>query len=282
MSTVFHKRYRDISREGYSADQLGKHEIARLQMIEDLIPSSVKYILDAGCGEGIITNPLNNKGKDILGLDISYPSLRYIKSKKIQSSIEQMPFMDGTFDLVLSSSVLEHLPYDLLLGTAKELDRVSREYILVSTPYKEVLWKSLTRCPRCRSIYHKNLHLHSFDEDDLIKLFPNCTVEMILFGAPEDKKAEALIWIAQHIFYRYAYSATAIRCPVCGLVFSKITSPENLVSNRTTRKEIIGKLINTMINKVSWFRKRHPTHVAILLRKKSSIQEMLTLHQINE
>lgn len=275
MISEIQARYKNVSRSGFSAKELGKTEIARLHMIENLIPESSQTILDAGCGEGIITNPLFQSGRDVLGIDISYPSLKFLESKKIQSSIDQLPFADNSFDLVLSSSVLEHLPEELLILIANELARVSREHILISTPYKEILWKALTKCPRCESIYHANLHLQSFDEKDLAKLFPECSIEKVEYGAPENWKLGPLVWIAQHIFNRYVFSRHAIKCPVCGLVFSNRSLEKTIESNNASIKVTIGKSINYLLQKVLWFRTERPTHIAILLNKSSNLENPL-------
>ena len=43
--------------------------------------------------------------------------------------IENLPFEDNSFDLVLCCEVLEHLPDDIYQDALKEIQRVSNEYI---------------------------------------------------------------------------------------------------------------------------------------------------------
>lgn len=269
-------RYQDVSRHGFTVVQLGQVEIARLNAIIDIIPNNIGSILDVGCGEGLITNPLVAKNYQVVGCDISHPSLEFVQSSKTQASIESLPFDDQTFDLVLSSSVLEHLPNEFLNKCIHELERVSRKYILVSTPYKEDLWKLLTKCPHCASVYHKNLHLHSFDENSLENLFPKFTPVDISYGKDLDWKPGWIIWVAQHIFNRYSFSRSEIKCPVCGIKFSKTNKNPTLTNdlihngkNKRRKFENLVKGLNWIFKKLSLFTPKKPSHIVILLKKQS-------------
>jgi ubiquinone/menaquinone biosynthesis C-methylase UbiE len=104
----------------------------------DIGPDSV--ILDAGSGTGIVTMALQDAKfdpKKIVALDLSFNSLKlsreqFEKEKNIdpdnicavQSNILQMPFADGTFDLVLTCGVLEYVGLDEGLS---ELARVTKK-----------------------------------------------------------------------------------------------------------------------------------------------------------
>lgn len=96
-------------------------------------------ILDAGCGEGFTLNKLfqNKIGSKLEGIDFSKDAISL--GKKIhphlslrQGDIYKLPYKDNSFDLVLSTEVLEHLkePEKAL----KEIIRVSKKYILLSVP----------------------------------------------------------------------------------------------------------------------------------------------------
>jgi len=62
-------------------------------------------------------------------LDISHNALEHVKTEKVQGIIENLPFEDNSFDLVLCCEVLEHLPDDIYQYALKEIQRVSNEYI---------------------------------------------------------------------------------------------------------------------------------------------------------
>ncbi len=100
-----------------------------------------QQVLDAGCGEGVLTCLAARRGVDIIGADISGPNVDGarrlatewdVQPRFIQADADQLPFADSSFDVVLSSHVLEHLP-DPKSGM-RELFRVTRSLALVAMP----------------------------------------------------------------------------------------------------------------------------------------------------
>jgi SAM-dependent methyltransferase len=63
-------------------------------------------ILDAGCGEGVLVQEYQAKGRLIQGLDLNYAS-----DFVIHGDILSTPFEDSYFDIVLLLDVFEHLSY---------------------------------------------------------------------------------------------------------------------------------------------------------------------------
>lgn len=101
------------------------------EMIESAKPNSV---LDAGCGEGIISEYiLSQFNFNMYGIDLSEDMLR--KSSKILpvacASVHKLPFKDKNFDLVICLEVLEHI--DMPEKGLLELARVG-EYAIISIP----------------------------------------------------------------------------------------------------------------------------------------------------
>lgn len=104
-------------------------------------------ILDAGCGEGALVielaSQLSNQGINVTGVDISTPNvaaglarLRGSNTRRRArlgvADLENLPFPDDSFDIVVSSHVLEHLP-DFDRGLA-ELRRVTRDVLILGLP----------------------------------------------------------------------------------------------------------------------------------------------------
>jgi ubiquinone/menaquinone biosynthesis C-methylase UbiE len=116
-------------------------------------------VLDAGCGEGEITNLINNKYNDLKqlkGLELEEETVleankRFPHLDISQGSIYELPFLEDTFDLVVTCEVLEHL--DNPLKGLEEITRVSCKYILVSVP-REPVWRI---CNVLRGKYIKDL-----------------------------------------------------------------------------------------------------------------------------
>jgi SAM-dependent methyltransferase len=98
-------------------------------------------VLDAGCGDGVLTCSVAQRGVEVIGVDISAPNIEAacrvaadwgVQAQFIQTDVETLPFPSNSFDVILSSHVLEHLP-DLNAGL-KELYRVTRYLALIAMP----------------------------------------------------------------------------------------------------------------------------------------------------
>src|SRR5659263_730289 len=72
-------------------------------------------LLDAGCGSGKYSIPLKMRGFDVIGMDVSVKALRMLgESSKyrdvdidiLAGNIFQLPFTDGSFDIVWCYGVL--------------------------------------------------------------------------------------------------------------------------------------------------------------------------------
>lgn len=136
--------------------------------ILDLLPGDVHSVLDVGCGDGAITNALPAHLR-VVGVDASAAALRHLRVEGRVGSITQLPCADGSFDLVLATDVLEHLPPEALDQAVRELTRVARKYVLVCVPNREDWPTNRTRCAGCGSAYHVNHHQKSWTEDDLVR-----------------------------------------------------------------------------------------------------------------
>ncbi|MFQ6029898.1 MAG: class I SAM-dependent methyltransferase [Dehalococcoidia bacterium] len=98
-------------------------------------------VLDAGCGEGALSCLVARQGIEVVGADISAPNVeaarrlaaeRGMGVRFVCADLENLPFGDNSFDIVISSHVLEHLP-DLSRGLG-ELYRVTRSMALIAMP----------------------------------------------------------------------------------------------------------------------------------------------------
>ncbi|OYV62953.1 MAG: hypothetical protein B7X03_03670 [Parcubacteria group bacterium 21-58-10] len=99
-------------------------------------------VLDAGCGDGVLSVQMANKGAIVTGCDFSEPNIaaakKYVSQQKIANveflvgDAENLPFSDNSFDLVVSSHVLEHLP-DFDKGL-REIMRVTKKRAIIAIP----------------------------------------------------------------------------------------------------------------------------------------------------
>jgi SAM-dependent methyltransferase len=127
---------------------LGYEQAMRQAAIGRLIGGRTGLTLDAGCGNGRDADFLVPLSHAYVGADLSIGMLREAKRKigakkevaLVRSSITRLPFLSDTFDTVVCSEVLEHVPD--YLGAFKELARVMRKsgQLVVSTPNKLSLY----------------------------------------------------------------------------------------------------------------------------------------------
>jgi SAM-dependent methyltransferase len=88
----------------------------RLDMIKAAAGKRIEgKILETGCGIGLYLEHLNPFGGELIGMEYELP--RAIKAKEKSAQIlgaagEYMPFPTGTFDLILSNEVIEHVADD--------------------------------------------------------------------------------------------------------------------------------------------------------------------------
>jgi len=120
-------------------------------------------ILDNGCGTGILFEYLL-KGKAAFGMDISPNMLKFAQQrweKLILGDSQELPFKDGSFDLIVGRSLLHHLPKPRR-GVA-EMARVLRDEgeVVVADTNRSIL-SSIPRAIAKKGEHfsddHQNLH----------------------------------------------------------------------------------------------------------------------------
>ncbi len=101
-------------------------------------------IIDAGCGEGYVSNFLYQlTKKNMHAFDVSESVIKlaqaiYPQISFATASIYNSRFENNSFDLVTCLEVLEHLDYPE--KALKELCRISQKYLILSVP-NEPIWR---------------------------------------------------------------------------------------------------------------------------------------------
>ncbi|MGC8928611.1 MAG: methyltransferase domain-containing protein, partial [Myxococcota bacterium] len=230
-----------------------------LEEIQKIIPEDVKSILDAGCGNGVICNNLKD-GYDITACDISETALSFVRTgKRFVASIDNLPFEDSSFDLVMVNDVLEHLDTERFMRAIDEIKRVSRKYIILSVPFMENLLFNYARCKKCGGEFHTNLHKRSFELKDFLNLFVGFSVRLSVFAGEIYQSTITPFVKYRHIFNEFI-SDTDTTCPFCGAENRK-----DIAKSRHFVERINDILEYSFLNRNYQLWKRRPDRLEILL-----------------
>ena len=124
-------------------DKLGRESrVSRVQKIVKMLEGG-EHALDIGCYTGYMTVMIAERYKRVIGIDILAHNIEIAKSLFARPNIEylvmdaldiKLNFREGTFDCIILTEVLEHLPHpDLLIQACYGLLKRGG-IMIVSTP----------------------------------------------------------------------------------------------------------------------------------------------------
>jgi SAM-dependent methyltransferase len=107
-----------------------------VRLLEELIAELTGWsrVLDAGCGSGIpVSSRLLEAGHHVVGVDFSSAQLSLAQTvltrcQLVQGDLTELPFGDGTFDVVVSFYAIIHVPREAHRALLKEIYRVLRPH----------------------------------------------------------------------------------------------------------------------------------------------------------
>jgi len=103
-------------------------------------------VLDAGCGQGVRIKTLNETGFKAIGTEVNK---KWIDDKLIfYGDINNLPYSDNSFDVVMTVDVLEHVKDPL--PALKELFRVTKKYAIIEVTSSSdgSIMEDATHCTR--------------------------------------------------------------------------------------------------------------------------------------
>jgi O-antigen biosynthesis protein len=115
----------------------------RYAMVLDSIRD--RNVLDVACGEGYGSSFMADVAKSVVGVDVSDQAIRHAESvyqkpnlKFLLGSATNLPFPDGSFDVVISFETIEHLSEQEMM--IAEIRRVLRSdgFLVISSPNRPI------------------------------------------------------------------------------------------------------------------------------------------------
>ena len=213
---------------------LSPREAERLDRTLALLPNDVSNGLEIGFYDFRVSRRLLET-MDLVSIDLPRPIQAHKEFKLAFADVQQLPFRDGAFDIVICTEVLEHLPDSVLFRGIRELQRVSRKYVLVSVPYRQRVWNELFKCTNCGYVGHSMGHLRYIDEQDFPAMFDVATVETVQFiGRCDGYAPDWLYAIGNRLgntWQDYCFG----QCPRCGKADTTVApNPLGFVLQRIT------------------------------------------------
>jgi len=147
------------------------------EVVLEFIPSDLNrmLVLDVGCAKGYLGYQIRTKksgNPTVLGLDLWVPYIKEVRSfhadyvriydDLIMADARYMPFRGQVFNLLIASELLEHLPREDGFRLLKEMERISKDRIITSTPSRFFEQEQLDNNPYQR-------HVSRWKEEDFVK-----------------------------------------------------------------------------------------------------------------
>jgi SAM-dependent methyltransferase len=125
-SQDFRRSSDDAARLGHPSYVWRAGQERRLALVRQWAALEGARMLDVGCGVGMYTEHFRRYTPDVTGVEVDWAAARQARSRIpgiVLSPGEALPFATGSFDVVFSHEVIEHVSNDRF--TAAEMVRVT-------------------------------------------------------------------------------------------------------------------------------------------------------------
>lgn len=188
-----------------------------------MVPRGRRTVLDVGARDGYVSRQLAALFESVTALDLEAPQIETERVACVAGDATRLEFADGSFDTVVCSEVLEHIPGGLLEKACREIARVARHDVLIGVPYRQDLRLHRTTCGRCGKVNPPWGHVNSFDEGRLRTLFGMLTpVASELAGPPRRGTNGLSAWLMDLAGNPWGSYSQAEPCIYCG---AKLQAP---------------------------------------------------------
>lgn len=188
----------------------------RVSVTADAVPDDCQSVLDVGAGNGMLSLAVAAKGKSVTAVDFSEVALSKVGLPTLRRSADNLVGVgDRSYDLVMSTEMLEHLDEATYQGALREFNRVARLAILITVPNRELMGEHLGVCGDCGVQFHIWGHQRRFAPPDLRSLFPDFRpVSIRSFGDTLPKYNRLLLWARTTVAQAWFVDERS-PCPQC-------------------------------------------------------------------
>lgn len=174
--------------------------------------------LDIGARDGYYSRLLTEHFGHVVALDLSKPDIPGVEC--VAGDVTKLQFPDRSFEFILCSEVLEHVPG--VEAAAREISRVAAGRVLIGVPYLQDTRIGRLTCAHCGKANPPWGHVNEFDEARLRALFPALEVESVHFVGENRERTNALsTWLLDLVGNPWGTYGQDETCSGCGKAFVK-------------------------------------------------------------
>lgn len=203
-------------------------------------------ILEIGCRHGMITRLLAERFETVTALDLQQPTFQIPHVVNAKGDVQRLEFPDNSFDHVLCSEVLEHVPD--VAAAAREITRVTRHSAIIGVPYRQDTRVGQSRCRHCNRITPPYGHINRFDENILKTLFSDLALADIHYvGSNRERTNSLAVWLDDLSGNPYGSYDQEEGCIHCGQKLTppaSISAAQRLCAAVATRIYLLQKAFN--------------------------------------
>ena len=164
------------------------HEMRSFQKIKSILKRiNSKNLPDLECGEGQLFGNLVDFNFNYVVIDISNKRIEHAKNKYmdfnnatfIMGSAIEIPNIFSSFDVVVCSELVEHVPYPDAVFKQISSVLIPVGYLILSVLNNEEI--NYQMCVHCHKMAHWSGHLHSFSKKSLISFLIQYDLETLSF-----------------------------------------------------------------------------------------------------
>lgn len=190
------------------------NEEIRVNDLLRLFPGTASEVLEIGARDGMITALLAQRYPRVIALDLEKPTFQIARCEPVQGNVCALDFPNASMDFILCTEVLEHVPD--LVQACRELERVTKRFLLVGVPYLQDTRLGRTTCRQCGKVNPPWGHVNEFTKEKLVSLFPGLRpAEISLIGskrAQTNALSTALMDVAGNPWGMYIQQEPCIHC----------------------------------------------------------------------
>jgi SAM-dependent methyltransferase len=188
----------------------------RVSVTAGAVPDDCQSVLDVGAGNGMLSQAVAAKGRSVTAVDFSEVALAKVGLPTLCRSADNLVDVgDRSYDLVMSTEMLEHLDEATYRGALREFNRVARLAILITVPNRELMREHLGLCGDCGAQFHIWGHQRRFTPPDLRSLFSDFRpVSTLAFGNTLPKYNRFLLWARTTVAQAWFVDERS-PCPQC-------------------------------------------------------------------